>query len=390
MKIAIDIRALQDKRHSGVQEYLLNLLEELLEIDRENQYILFSTGRKALKHKNTEALIKKYSNVKRKHLYFFNKALTICWRFFNWPNLNTILDNPNIIFAPNINILPRNILNKTIITFHDLSFERFPAFFSLKSRLWYKFIRTGFLAKKCISIIAVSSSTKEDIKKIYGISNRKIKVIPLGKREELKATVLRTKGNDRERLAIIKEKYKLPNKFILYLGTLEPRKNIIGIIRAYNLLRKNNKFNAYKLVLAGPKGWLFKKIFKEAKKSLYTQDIIFTGPILRNNRTYFYNLASIFIYPSFLEGFGLPPLEAMACGLPVITSNRSSLPSVVANAAVMVDPYKIGDIAWAVEEILRDKNLYEELRKRGLERAELFSWRKTAKETLILFEIIKS
>jgi glycosyltransferase involved in cell wall biosynthesis len=111
---------------------------------------------------------------------------------------------------------------------------------------------------------------------------------------------------------------------------------------------------------------------------------------LRNNRTYFYNLASIFIYPSFLEGFGLPPLEAMACGLPVITSNRSSLPSVVANAAVMVDPYKIGDIAWAVEEILRDKNLYEELRKRGLERAELFSWRKTAKETLILFEIIKS
>jgi len=389
MKIAIDIRALQDKIHSGVQEYLLNLLEELLKIDRKNQYVFFSIGRKALKHRNIQALIKEHSNANRKHLYFSNKALTICWRFFNWPNLNKILKNPDIIFAPNLNILPKNILSKTIITFHDLSFKRFPEFFSLKSRLWHKFIGIGLLAKKCRAIIAVSSPTKEDVKKFYGILDKKIKIIPLGKREELKIIISRAKNNDNKTLDIIKRKYRLSDKFILYLGTLEPRKNIIGIIRAYNLLRKNNKFNAYKLVLAGSRGWLFKKIFKEARESPYTQDIIFTGPILRNDRIYLYNLASLFIYPSFLEGFGLPPLEAMACGLPIITSNRSSLPSVVADAAITIDPYRIGDIAWAIEEILGDKNLYRELKKRSIARAEKFSWRETAKKTLDVFKKLR-
>jgi len=383
MKIAIDIRALQDKRHSGVQEYLLNLLEELLKIDKKNQYIFFSTGQKILENKDIQVLIKKYSNVSKKHLLFSNKILTICWRFFNWPNLNKILENPDVIFAPNLNILPKNILSKTIITFHDLSFKRFPEFFSLKSRLWHKYIRPIMLAKESKSIIAVSNSTKDDIKEFYKIKDKKIFVIPLGKEENLRMT----KHN--KKIRIVREKYGLPDKFILYLGTLEPRKNIVGIIRAYNLLRRNNKFNEYKLVLAGSKGWLFAKIFREAKKSPYTQDIIFTGPILRNNRIYLYNLASIFLYPSFLEGFGLPPLEAMACGLPIITSNRSSLPSVVADAAIMVDPYRIGDITWAIEEILGDKNLYRELKKRGLARAEKFNWRETAKKTLDVFKELR-
>jgi len=385
MRIAIDIRALQDKRHSGVQEYLLNLLEELLKIDKKNQYIFFSSGQKILEHKDIQTLIKEYSNVDKRHLHFSNKILTICWRFFNWPNLNKVLENPDIIFAPNLNILPKNILSKTVITFHDLSFKRFPEFFSFKSRLWHKFIGIRLLAEKCKAVIAVSSSTKEDIKIFYGILDKKIRIIPLGKKEKLKMLTLGARSNDKKKIEIIKKKYKLSDKFILYLGTLEPRKNIVGIIRAYNLLRRNNKFNEYKLVLTGPKGWLFKKIFREAKKSPYARDIVFTGPILRNNRIYLYNLASIFLYPSFLEGFGLPLLEAMACGLPIITSNRSSLPSVVADVAVMVDPYRIGDIAWAIKEILEDKKLYEELRKRGITRAEKFSWRKTAEETLILF-----
>jgi len=386
MKIAIDIRALQDKIHSGVQEYLLNLLENALEIDQKNEYVLFSIGYRNLNHQKLQELVKGHKNITTKHLKLPNKLITFCWRFFSWPNLNKILNNPDIIFTPNINILPKNIINKTIITFHDLSFKRFPEFFSFKSRLWHKFIGIGLLVEKCRAIIAVSSSTKQDIKKFYGIPGKKIKIIPLGRKKEPKIILSKTKENNRKKITMIKRKYKLPDKFILYLGTLEPRKNIIGIIRAYNLLRKNNKFNTYKLVLAGPKGWLFKKIFKEAKKSFYGQDIIFTGPILRDDRIYLYKLATIFIYPSFLEGFGLPPLEAMACGLPAITSNRSSLPSVVANAAVMVDPYRIGDITWAIEEILGDKNLYEELRRTGFARARKFSWKKTAERTLDVFK----
>ena len=385
MKIAIDIRSLQDKRHSGVQEYLLNLLEELLKIDQDNTYLLFSSGHRIFGHQDLLKIINQYPDIKIKHLKIANKFLTIFWRFFNWPNLDKFLEYPDIFFAPNLNILPKNILRKTVITFHDLSFRRFPEFFSLKSRLWHIFIRPAILARNAKSVIAVSDSTAEDTKEFYQINDEKIRTIPLGTRKDL----AEIKDKDDEKLKEIKDKYNLPDKFILYLGTLEPRKNVTGIVRSYNLLRKNEAFKDYSLVLTGPKGWLFKKIFKEAAKSLYKKDIIFTGPILRQERICFYNLASLFVYPSFLEGFGLPPLEAMSCGLPVIVSNRSSLPSVVGKAGLLIDPYRTGDLAWAIELVLSDQKFYEILKKEGFLQAEKFNWQKTAQNTLKLFQDLK-
>ncbi len=380
MKIAIDIRALQDKRHSGVQEYLLSLLKELLRFDHKNSYCLFSSGRKRFSNKAIQNLVAQYSNLQIKHLYIANKLLALCWYFSNWPNLDKFLGYPDIFFAPNLNILPKHILSKTIVTFHDLSFERFPEFFSWKSKLWHWVIRPRLLAQKARAILTVSDSTKQDLKELYGISSSKIKVIPLGKDKSLKML----KGTNKA-LKAVKKKYNLPDRFILYLGTIEPRKNIIGIIRAYALLRKTGKFCGYQLVLVGPKGWLFKKIFREAKKSSYNKNIFFIGPVQQEERLYLYNLASLFVYPSFFEGFGLPPLEAMTCGVPVIASNRSSLSSVVGEAAIMVDPYRVGEITWAIEEILKDRQLYKELRKRGLVRVKKFSWENTAKGTLKLF-----
>jgi len=381
MKIAIDIRALQEERHSGVQEYLLNLLEALLAIDKKNQYLLFSSGyTNPLKKPAIRQLLKKYSQVKSRHLAFPNRVLNLCWKFSNFPDLEKFLGHPDVFFAPNINIIPQKLLLKTILTFHDLSFERFEKFFSPKGRLWHKFIRPKFLAQRAQKLIAVSSATAQDLVTLYGIYPSKIKIIPLGIKKTFKP--LRNKEDYPKK---IKKKYHLPPKFILYLGTLEPRKNVEGLIRAYNILRKEKEFKSYKLVLAGPKGWLWKKIIQAAKNSPFSQDIIFTGPILRHERVYIYNLAHLFVYPSFLEGFGLPPLEAMASGVPVISSNRSSLPSVVGQGGILIDPYRIEELVWAMKEILKDKNLYLYLRSQGIKQAERFSWQKTAQQTLDCF-----
>ncbi|MFA6437626.1 MAG: glycosyltransferase family 1 protein [Candidatus Paceibacterota bacterium] len=382
MKIAIDIRALQDRIHSGVQEYLLCLLEEIFKIDQENKYLLFSSGKNKLIHDDIKELCKKYSNVGNKHLNYPNKLLAVCWRFLNWPNLDKFLERPDVFFAPNINIIPEHILKKTIITFHDLSFKRFPEFFSYKSRLWHWFIRPKFLAERSKKIFSVSESTKQDIEYFYNIKKGKITVISLGKGEDLKPIEKSSKT-----LKKIIQKHNLPNDFILYLGTLEPRKNIVSIVKAYNLLRNcNSEFGKYKLVLAGPKGWLFRKIFHEIQKSNYKKDIFFLGPIDRNERIYLYNLAKIFVYPSFFEGFGLPILEAMSCGLPIIASNRSSLSSVVGEGGIMIDPYRYSEITWAMELLLNDPALRNKLEKKAIKISQKFNWKNCAQETIKLFK----
>jgi len=379
MKIAIDIRSLQDKKHSGVQEYVLSTLEQLFKIDKKNKYILFSIGAKRFFSKTVNDLIKEKENVTHRHIFWPNKALSFLWYFLNVPNLNKVLGNPDKVFAPNLNVFPKNILKITTITFHDLSFEHFSNFFSPKSRLWHKIIRPKRLARKVDQIIAVSKSTKNDVIESYKINKDKISHISLGKDKKMDIK------KDSKRLRVTKKKYNLPDRFILFVGTLEPRKNVIGIIKAFNLLlEKNEGLRNYKLVLAGPRGWRYKKIIKTAGASVHKDKIFFIGPVERSERVYIYNMATLFIYPSFFEGFGLPLLEAMACGVPVVTSNKSSISSVVGSSAIMIDPYRIGEIAWAIELILLDNKLARELSIKGKKKVGEFSWQKNAKELLKL------
>jgi glycosyltransferase involved in cell wall biosynthesis len=182
---------------------------------------------------------------------------------------------------------------------------------------------------------------------------------------------------------LIRKKYNLPENFILYFGTLEPRKNLVGLIQSYEIFRRQTGSDKkYSLVLAGNSGWLCDDIFVQARKSDFAQDIIFAGFVDPADKIYLYNLASLFVYPSFFEGFGFPPLEAMACGVPVICSHTSSFPEVVSQAALTVDPYNFDEIAWAMKEVLTDKELGQDLVKDGLIRAKNFSWDKCARETL--------
>jgi len=180
----------------------------------------------------------------------------------------------------------------------------------------------------------------------------------------------------------------LPFNFILFLGTFEPRKNIIGLVKAYELLRKRygDKFSRYKLVIAGSRGWKSKEIKKSIQKIKFQKEIILLNFIEDEDKVCVYNLASLFVYPSFFEGFGIPPLEAMKCGVNVVASNNSSLPEIIGAGGILVDADKPDEIAIACKEFLLNKKLYEEFSYNKLRQVQKFSWEKSAEEFLRLIK----
>lgn len=384
MRIGIDIRCLEEGRKTGVEEYTLNLLENIFKLDKENEYVLFLNSFKGSKI-NTDWL-KKYSNVKIKGFKYPNKFLNLLSWYLNWPKIDNLLGKLDVFFMPNINFGSVSRETKLMLTVHDLSFELFPETFSLKRRLWHFFVNPKKICKKAEKIIAVSESTKNDISNFYDIPKEKIKVIHSAVSNDFQVI----SRNDQKMLET-KKKYNLPYNFILYLGAMEPRKNIIGIILAYNQLRriKNQELDKYKLVIAGAKGWKEKEILEEIKKSPFRKDILNIGFVNSEDKPYLYNLASLFIYPSLFEGFGFPPLEAMRCGVPVITSNNSSLPEIVGNAGIMIDPERPDEIYKAMKEILLNKDLRNKLQKRGLEKAQDFDWKLSAEKFLEEIDRIK-
>ena len=380
MKIGIDIRTLMDARYSGVSEYTLNLIKEILKLDTVNEYRLFYNSFGDCP--NLPEFIEK--NVKLVKYNYPNKVLNyLYFKFFNSPKIDKEL-GVDAFFMPHINFIGLSEGTKSIITVHDLSFLRYPEFFSARKNFWHRMVNVKKLVKRFDFVVAVSENTKRDIVELCGVNSDKIKVIYSGIGEENRKIT----NHQLPMAKQIKNKYNLPDKFILYLGTVEPRKNVEGIIRAYNELRiKNHELEDYKLVIAGGKGWKSDNIYREWEKSKFKADIKFLDYVDGEDKVYLYNLAEVFVYPSFYEGFGFPPLEAMACGLPVVTSYASSLPEVMGDAALTVDPYNVNDIARALAEILTNENLRNKLIERGLKRAGEFTWRKTADEYL---EILKN
>ncbi|MDO8592548.1 MAG: glycosyltransferase family 1 protein [bacterium] len=380
MKIGIDIRTLMDARPSGVSEYTLNLVKEILKLDHGNEYRLFYNCFGACPHvpefagENVKMVKYNYPNK------IFNYPLA---KFFNCPKIDQALA-VDAWFMPHINFVGLSGRVKSIITVHDLSFLRHPEFFNRRKNFWHKMINVKKLLNKFDVIVAVSENTKRDIIELCGINPEKIKVIysgigsEYGQISNIQYPISNKISNSNNQ---IKSKYNLPDKFILYLGTIEPRKNVDGIIRAYNELRiMNNELRDYKLVIAGARGWKSEKIYEEWERSEFKADIIFLGYVDSHDKIYLYNLAGVFIYPSFYEGFGLPPLEAMACGVPVIASYAASLPEVAGGAALMADPYNINQLARALAAVLTDEKLKNKLIAGGLEQAKNFSWEKAARQ----------
>jgi glycosyltransferase involved in cell wall biosynthesis len=384
MKIGIDIRCLIEGRRTGVEEYTINLLKNLFERDQKNEYVLFFNSFR--NNRVNLAWIRKYPNVKVKIFFFPNKLLNFLFWYLKWPHMDKMLGGVDVFFAPNINFVSVSKKVKLLVTFHDLSFEIFPETFSFKRRMWHMFVNPKKLAGRANRIVSVSSSTKDDLVNYYGIDEKKIDVIYNGISNEFGGV----NRND-PRLLEIKDKYKLPFNFILYFGTIEPRKNIVGIVRAYNYLRdlNNRKIGRFKLVIAGESGWKAREIYDEIRNSKYQNDIMVINSVLNQDKPFLYRLASVFVYPSFFEGFGFPPLEAMSSGVPTVVSNSSSLPETVGASAIMIDSDKPDEIALAIKELIVNGNLRRKMQDRGSIQVRNFNWKKTAQEFLKVLEGMK-
>jgi len=402
MNIGIDIRILAKGNRTGVENYTVNLLEHLLARDKSVKYSLFCNG---FKKPELNYSWLKLPNVKIKTLRIPNRILDLFLRFFKIPKIDRLIGGADVFLSPHFLLSPVSKGVKNLVVFHDLSFVRFPEFFSYPKLLWHKFIYPKNRAKKADLIIAVSQSTKNDLVNLYGIDKEKIKVIYPAAGKEFRPV----KRTDPE-IMRVKTKYNLPDRFILYFGTIEPRKNILGLVEAFERIKKNKnrglidvrwsgfegtvgvvKKEAYnykdlKLVIAGNKGWLYREIFERIYNSSFKQDIILTGFIQGEDRPYLYNLSEIFVYPSFFEGFGFPPLEAMACGVPVAVSNNSSLVEVAGDAVATFNAQNVSEIVFVMEQILENADLRKTLILKGLERANAFNWDKTAQEFLEIFK----
>jgi glycosyltransferase involved in cell wall biosynthesis len=258
----------------------------------------------------------------------------------------------------------------SVVTFHDLSFLFYPQGFR---RLNRTYLRTfGRLsAGRARRVIAVSESTKRDLVKCYGLPPDRIDVVYNGVDAGFRPMPT-------DRVNAFRSREVLPERFILFVGTLEPRKNVTRLIEAYARLPKGRP----PLVLVGSKGWLYDEIFARVEALGLQDEVRFAGYVPADALPYWYNAAELLAYPSLYEGFGLPPLEAMACGTPVVTSTASSLPEVVGNAGLLVDPTDVEALAAAMERVLSEPDLRRQMQAAGLARARHFSWETTARRTV--------
>lgn len=375
MNISIDIRPLMSPIRTGVGEYTYGLLNAIFEIDKVNQYFLFYNS-----HADVAKFIPKWeqNNVHFVQTKWPNKLFNFSLRLFKRPRLDKLMakiskQNIDVFYSPNINFTSLAEKTKSILTIHDLSFEFFPEFYSLKQRLWHKIINAKKQCEQASVILTPSENTKKDIMKKYAIAGEKIKALYPG---------LDAGFNTSANVAPnIKQKYNLPEKFILFLGTLEPRKNIIGLIEAFE--KSFSKLSSpYSLVIAGTKGWRSKYIFQRIESSPIKNQIKFIDYVDPADKPALYKAADLFVFPSFYEGFGFPVIEAMASGTPVITSNRSSLPEITEGAAFLINSSDTNAISEAMIKILNSANLKTYFKNKDLTQAAKFNWTTTAKNWL--------
>jgi glycosyltransferase involved in cell wall biosynthesis len=368
MKIAIDIHSLEGGGWAGKEKYVEGLIKELAYIDKKNQYYLYLRKNISLNFP---------PNFKKRII----RVPSVIWHTI--VTLDLLFLKPDVYLSVTSYIVPAiKLFTKSIVVIHDLV-----SFISInKHNKKAKILEKIFMKAACRRakyIIAVSENTKKDLIKIFKIKSDKIIVIP--EAPDSCYRVIRDKKSIKDVLI----KYNLPENFILSIGTLEPRKNIVKLIEAYYGLVASG-LTKYKLIIAGKKGWYYKEIFNKVKQLKLENEIIFTGYFPNKDIPYLYNAARCFIYPSLYEGFGLPVLEAMACGCPVITSNTSSLPGVAGDAAVLIGPKNIGEITSALKKVLVDSLLRESMIQSGFKQAKKFSWENTAEEIKELFNKLNS
>ena len=378
MHIAVDAKPLNEELRVGVATYTLNLLKFLAKVDLKNKYTIYGV------RLAPEELAIKSDNFKIKNMPDLLRLRSFWYSWYPWYYtgffLQLSLDKPDIFFSPYPS-LPLYCPCPKIAVIHDLSFLRDKSFFKGRSQV---ILRKQLLhvVRRANRIIAVSESTKKDLIKFVKASPENVTVIYEGYDTDAYKPQF-----DTDEVKALVQRYGIDGHYVLYVGTLEPRKNIPRLIEAFASLKRQGGMQ-HKLVIAGKKGWFYNDIFQTVTRWGVDNEVVFTGYVPDRDLPLLISGADLFVYPSLCEGFGLPPLEAMACGIPVITSDSSSLPEVVGNAGILVDPHSVDEIAKAMYQVLSNANLREQMQHRGLDRARMFSWEKTAEETLKVFEAI--
>lgn len=364
-RIAIDAHMV-GARETGNETYVRGVVRGLQELDGSREYLLYTPHPDAL------------------------PATMIAGRFQprtiaaagNIPRIGYAM--PHAAWRDRIDLLhvtytlPPFLRCRSVVTVHDISYALFPETFSLRDR-WLLSVAVPLSMRRATRVITVSEAARRDILRRYRIAAEKVVAIPNGVGSHFRPV------HDRGEQSRVRARYGIPERYILAVGNLQPRKNLGRLIEAFAGLRRDGRI-AHRLVLVGKSLWKEAEVFGAIRAHGLEDEVIATGYVADSDLPTIYSGADVFVYPSLYEGFGLPPVEAMACGAPVITSNTSALPEVVGDAAVTVSPTSTGEIAAALERVLGDERLRRDLRARGEERAATFTWRETARRTLRVYD----
>lgn len=388
MRIGIDARTIlnPDKGEAiGVGHYTYQLIRHLLEIDKDNEYVLFFDFR--VREKDVKKFTK--PNVKIKFYPYSDYKKYLPGAYNEILGTATLArEKLDVIHTTSpMSRIPASYRGKTVVTVHDLAVYKIPEVFPHLKAARAKTI-SKLMVNKADKIICVSNSTKNDICDIFGCKGEKVNVIYSGfdKRLFEHSQVGREK---------VMEKYGIGNgeKYILFLGTVEPIKNITRLLEAFMIFKENCHTESghcgHKLVIAGKKGWLGKEYRQTVKDLGLSKDVVFTGYIVGDELVPLFKNADFFVMPSLYEGFGTTVLEAFATDTPAIVSNVSSIPEIAGDAAIMIDPLNVRQLAEAMEKLASSEQLKEELRAKGRKQLEKFNWEKCAKETLEIYKSVK-
>lgn len=372
VKVGIDIRRMSD---FGVGTYTRNIVRALGRLDRQNKYFLIGSPEKVREigslppNFHTVPLLESETSTKG---YFEFRTIVRRLRC-------------DLVHIPHLYWLPRSLSCPYVVTVHDLLefMSRARGFSELRRSLHFQL--TNRVLRKAARILAVSEFSKSEIEKLFGVQSRRVEVV----HNAIDERFLRGHANDAER-QMIAQRYQVTYPFLLYAGRISPHKNLIRIIEAFSALRaeleKDDKYPDLRLIIIGDDLSGHPDVRRAVIRGGVQNEVRFLGFVPIEVLRIFYDEAKVFVFPSLYEGFGLPPLEAMAHGTPVVTSNASSLPEVVGKAAVLVNPENVFEIMRAIHRVLLDQPLRTTLRERGYQQAQRFSWDTSAVKVLKVYE----
>jgi len=373
MKIGIDCRTILNPlsgEGAGVGHYTHYLVKNLLKVDHKNDYVLFF-----------DSAMKDTSQYRRENSSPRYFPFSQYRRFLPFAYSHILIsgainrENLDLYHAP-ANVIPLGYSGPSVVTIHDLAIYQNPSWFP--SQVFSTRLLVPKTLRRARSIIAVSESTAEDLRELFNVPEDKLEIIYEG---------VDTAIRENEEAVDVKKKFNLPDRYLCFVGTLEPRKNLIRLIQAYaDLKAKDDRLANIPIILAGKRGWQSEDIFKTITELKLEKSVRNAGYVTKNEKLELMKQAAAFVFPSSYEGFGLPVLEAMALGTPVLTSNLSSLPEIVGNAAYQVNPEDTYAIVEGLQQILFNDKLRTKLKERGPIQAKKFTWEKVALRTVALYE----